>query len=83
MAYQGGPMMVKIIDLSKSVHDLCTENPEIIEVLKDLGFEHITNPAMLNTAGRFMTIPKGAVMKGLEMGRIKEELEIRGFSLKE
>lgn len=75
--------MVKLIDLSNSVYDLCTENPEVVEVLKDLGFEHITNPAMLKTAGRFMTIPKGAVLKGVEMGTIKEELEKRGFSLQE
>lgn len=75
--------MEKIIDLNKSVHDLCKENPEVIEVLRELGFDQITNPAMLNTAGRFMTIPKGAVMKGIDLGRIKRELENRGFSIKE
>ena len=75
--------MEKIIDLTRSVHDLCKENPEVIEILKELGFDQITNPAMLNTAGRFMTIPKGAVMKGIDLGRIKRELENRGFSIKE
>jgi hypothetical protein len=30
--------------------------------MNELGFESIGNPAMLNTAGRFMTIPKGAAM---------------------
>ena len=75
--------MEKIIDLTRSVHDLCKEKPEVIEVLRELGFDQITNPAMLNTAGRFMTIPKGAVMKGIDLGRIKRELENRGFSIKE
>ncbi len=75
--------MEKIIDLTKSVHDLCKENPEIIEILKELGFDQITNPAMLNTAGRFMTIPKGAVMKGVDLGKIKEEMENKGFTVKE
>ncbi len=75
--------MEKIIDLTRSVHDLCKENPEVIEILKELGFDQITNPAMLNTAGRFMTIPKGAVMKGIDLGRIKREFENRGFSIKE
>lgn len=75
--------MEKIIDLTRSVHDLCKENPEVTEVLRELGFDQITNPAMLNTAGRFMTIPKGAVMKGIDLGRIKMELESRGFSIKE
>ncbi len=75
--------MEKIIDLTKSVHDLCKKNPEIIEILKELGFDQITNPAMLNTAGRFMTIPKGAVMKGVDLGKIKEEMENKGFTVKE
>jgi len=75
--------MAKEIDLSKTVYELCKENPEIINVMKALGFESITNPAMLNTAGRFMTIPKGAVMKGIDLGKIKEEFTKRGYSIKE
>ncbi len=75
--------MDKIIDLSLSVHDLCKEYPEMIDIMKDLGFESITNPGMLNTAGRFMTIPKGAVMKGLELGKIKEELVRKGYGIVE
>ncbi|MDF2988156.1 MAG: hypothetical protein K0R50_3666 [Eubacterium sp.] len=75
--------MEKIIDLSKTVYELCKENPEVVEILRELGFDQITNPAMLNTAGRFMTIPKGAVMKGVDLGRIKEELGKRGFTVKE
>lgn len=75
--------MDKVINLNSSVHDLCKEYPEIIEVLKELGFDQIAKPAMLNTAGHFMTIPKGAVMKGVELGRIKIELENKGFSIKE
>nr|WP_242656578.1 DUF1858 domain-containing protein [Ruminiclostridium hungatei] len=72
-----------MIDLSRPVHDLCKENPSVVEILRELGFDQITNPAMLNTAGRFMTIPKGAVMKGVDLGRIKIELEKRGFDIKD
>lgn len=75
--------MDKVIDLSKSVYELCKENPEIMDTLKKLGFDQITNPAMLNTAGRFMTLPKGAVMKGIDLAIIKEELEKSGFSIKD
>jgi len=75
--------MQKVIDFTKTIYDLCTENPEIKEIMKDLGFESITNPAMMNTAGRMMTIPKGAAMKGIELGKIREEFEKRGYVIKE
>ena len=75
--------MEKVIDLSRSVYELCKENPEIMDTLKELGFDQITNPAMLNTAGRFMTIPKGAVMKGIDLAIIKEKLEKSGFGIKD
>lgn len=75
--------MDKVIDLSKTVYDLCKENPEVVDVMRELGFESITNPAMLNTAGRFMTIPKGAVMKGIDLEKIKGEFVKRGYDIKE
>ncbi|HEX2927208.1 MAG TPA: DUF1858 domain-containing protein [Ruminiclostridium sp.] len=75
--------MSKVIDLSKSVHDICSEYPEMIGILKELGFENIAAPGMLNTAGRIMTIPKGAVMKGIELGKLKDILARKGFSIKE
>ncbi|NLX70952.1 MAG: DUF1858 domain-containing protein [Clostridiales bacterium] len=72
-----------IIDLSKSVYEICKEHPEVIAIMKDLGFENITNPGMLNTAGRFMTIPKGAAMKQISMEKIKEAFAAKGYELKE
>lgn len=73
--------MQKILNLNKSVFDLIKEYPEVADIMKDLGFEGITNPAMLNTAGRFMTIPKGAVMKNISMFRIKEVFQAHGFDI--
>ena len=72
---------MKTIDLSKSVYEICKEYPDIIEIMKELGFESITNPGMLNTAGRFMTIPKGATMKKIPMDKIKEAFENKGYRL--
>ena len=75
--------MLKTIDFSKTVYELCKEDPQVIEIMKELGFDHITNTASLNTVGRFMTIPKGAVMKGIELEKIKGEFIGRGYSIKE
>lgn len=75
--------MSKSINLSKTVYELYKEDPEIIEVMKRLGFTDITNPGMLNTAGRFMTIPKGAAMKGIDLEKIKQELTGCGYLIEE
>jgi len=72
-----------IIDLSKSVYEICKEHPEVVAIMKDLGFESIASPGMLNTAGRFMTIPKGAAMKHIPMEKIKTAFAEKGFELKD
>lgn len=73
--------MGKQIVLSKTVYELCRENPEIIDIMKELGFTSITSPAMLNTAGRYMTIPKGAAMKGIDLEKIKEAFRQKGYEV--
>lgn len=74
--------MIKTIDFSKTVYELCKEDPQVIEIMKELGFEQITNPASLNTVGRFMTLPQGAAMRGIDLERIKDEFIKRGYELK-
>lgn len=75
--------MNKSVDLSKSVYEICKDNPEVIEIMKELGFENIANPAMLSTAGRFMTIPKGAAMKNIKMDKVKELFMEKGYKIME
>lgn len=71
--------MDKQINLNSTVHDLCKKHPEIINILEQLGFKDITKPGMLNTAGRFMTLTKGAAMKKIDLADIKKTLEQNGF----
>lgn len=73
--------MSKTIDLSKTVFQLCTEDPEIKEIMVALGFDQVVSPGMLGTVGRVMTIPKGAVMKGLDLENIVKALEERGYTV--
>ena len=76
-------MMNKKIYLSKTVYELCTEYPEIADILSGLGFHDILKPGMIQTAGRFMTIPKGAVMKKINLDRIIETLKEYGYQIVE
>ncbi|MDM5155654.1 DUF1858 domain-containing protein [Bacillus sp. DX1.1] len=75
--------MTKMIDFSQTVCDLAIEYPEIIPILKELGFEHITKPGMLQTAGRVMTIPNGCRMKGISFDIVKKTFKNNGFNIKE
>ena len=74
--------MGAIIDFSKSVYEICRDEPEIIEIMKELGFESIASPGMLNTAGRFMTIPKGAAMKKIPVEKIVDALKSKGYEVR-
>ncbi len=73
--------MEKQINLSKSVYELCKEYPEIVDIMKEVGFKDIASPGMLNTAGRFMNISKGAMMKGIDMDAVMKAFEEKGFKL--
>ena len=76
-------MQLKQIDLAQSVYTLSTQYPELIAILEEIGFRDITKPGMMATAGRFMTIPKGAALKKLDLDTIKQQLYEHGFSVKE
>ena len=69
----------KVLDLSQSVYLLCSRYPELPAIMDELGFHDIVKPGMLATAGRFMTIPKGATMKKLDLEKILEVLRQKGF----
>lgn len=74
-------MAHKTLDLSKSVFDLTLQYPELIEVLAQIGFADIAKPGMITTAGRIMTIPKGARLKRFDLDEVISSLENHGFSI--
>jgi hypothetical protein len=76
-------MMSKIINIQFPVLQLCNEFPEIIPIMKELGFENITNPHMLKTAGRVMTLPNGCRIKGISIEKVIETFEKNGFTIKQ
>lgn len=73
--------MTKKLDLNKSVYELAQEYPEIIDVMVKLGFHEISKKAMLNSVGKFMTIPKGAKLKNISMMEIVSAFMQEGFEI--
>ncbi len=72
---------MKTLDLSRSVYDLTSDHPELVDVLVGLGFSPLADPAMREAAGRTMTIPRGAVAHGIDMGSVVTALVRSGYAL--
>ena len=70
-----------IIDPKKSIYELVKTYPEIQNIMADLGFHDILKHGMLETAGRFMTIKKGAKLKKIPLEIIKIAFHENGFEL--
>lgn len=71
----------KAVDFNKTVYELCSGNPEILNILAGAGFSDITKPGMLNTAGRFMKIPDGARVKKINLEEVKKAFTSRGYDV--
>ena len=63
------------------MYDITKTYPEVIDIMANLGFDEIKKPAMLNSVGRIMTIPKGAKAKGISIPVVIAELIKNGFEI--
>ena len=73
--------MAKYIDLSKTVYELVNENPDIKDIMVEIGFKDITNNEALMLMGKVVTIPKGAKIKKISMDKIIETFKAHGYEV--
>lgn len=73
---------MKEIDLEKSVYELTEAYPELIDILKELGFFGVASAVARNTLGRVTTIPQGCQKQGQELSNVIKQLEEAGFVVK-
>ncbi|WP_307977012.1 DUF1858 domain-containing protein [uncultured Streptococcus sp.] len=69
------------IDLNKPVAELIAANPELKDILVQLGFKPLANPAMLNTVGRVTTLKAGAKLANIPLETIKQTLIFNGYDI--
>ena len=69
------------INLDTSVRDLVAQFPAIVEVMVAMGLDGVTDPKLLNTVGRFMTLRKGAKMKHIPIADLVQQLQAAGFEV--
>ena len=71
------------MDLDKSVASLVKEYPEVADIMANLGFTEIKNPAMLASVGRIMNLKKGSQMKKIPMDEIVRVFREKGFEIRD
>ncbi|WP_179396326.1 DUF1858 domain-containing protein [Lacticaseibacillus absianus] len=69
------------ISLTTPVRELVAAHPTIVPVMVDMGLDGVTDPSLLNTVGRFMTLAKGARMKHLDLDTLVATLAAHGFEV--
>jgi len=72
---------MKEIDLKKSVYELTEAYPELIDILKEMGFLGVANPLVRKTLGRMTTIHAGCEKQGKNLQEVLERLEGLGFKI--
>lgn len=71
----------KIIDFSVPIKKLAEEYPDFIQIMYDCGFTRIKIPGLLSTVGRVMTIPLGAQAMKLDLDKVKQAFEDKGYKV--
>ena len=74
--------MLKLIDLKKNVYELTETYPELIEILKEMGFLGVANPIARKTLGKLTTIPQGCKKQGKDLNEVIKKLKELGFKVK-
>ena len=69
------------IDFSKSLYELISQYPIVKDIMFEIGFKDIVKPGMIQTAGRYVTVPKGAKMKKIPLEKVIKAFEAKGFQI--
>ena len=72
---------MKKIDPNKSIYELTEEFPELIEILKDMGFIGVINPIIRKTIGRKTTLLEGIKKQGKDLEEVFKKLKDKGFEI--
>jgi len=76
-------MEMKIISSKTSILELAETYPEIPGIMVQLGFADIMKPMMLQTAGRYMNLEKGARLKRIGWEDLVRTFAEHGFDVRE
>jgi uncharacterized protein len=71
------------ISSDDTIYMICTEYPQVIDILYDFGFTQIKQPLMIQSVGRYMTLKKGCEMRGFDYEILVSLLRSKGLPMEE
>jgi hypothetical protein len=74
---------VNPITKEDTIYTICTEYPQVIDILYDFGFTQIKQPMMIQTVGRYMTLKKGCEMRSFDYEKLVGLLRSKGLPMEE
>ena len=63
------------------IKKLDEEKPNYLQIRYNFGFTQIKIPGLLSTVGRVMTIPLGAQAMKIDLNKIKQAFENKGYKV--
>ncbi|HFR3769730.1 TPA: DUF1858 domain-containing protein [Streptococcus suis] len=69
------------IDLNLPVAEIINQHPEVKDILVELGFSPLANPAMLHTVGKVTSLKMGSKMTKISLKQIQQTLEWNGYQV--
>lgn len=71
----------KVIDFDTPIKQFADKYPDFIKTMVKAGFTKISNPILVNTVGRKVTINEGAQMMKLDLHEVKRVFQKEGFQV--
>ena len=69
------------VDLNRSVKQVLDSHPELLDILVDLGFKPLANPAMRQSVGKVVTLKQGCKLINLPLDQLINELQWNGYTV--
>lgn len=72
---------MKTINAKETVYNIVNANPDVKDIMTELGFKDIAKPMALKTVGKVVTLEKGSAIKDIPMERVKEVFASHGYKV--
>ncbi|MGH2087102.1 DUF1858 domain-containing protein [Aerococcus urinaeequi] len=69
------------VDLNRPVKQVLDSHPGLLDILVDLGFKPLANPAMRQSVGKVVTLKQGCKLINLPLEQLVNELQWNGYTV--